>query len=267
MKKIENVLPVSSSSQLLVDLIETIAKLRDPESGCPWDLEQDFQSLRQYMLEEAYEASAAMNSNDGEELCDELGDVLLQVVLNSQIASEQQIFTLADVIDNLNKKMIRRHPHVFTNKSVNDSDEVIDNWQKIKASESSGKKLSIKPNFPALKESVNIGKETKKKSFDWGCSDEVLLKVKEEVAELEEAMKAKDQTNINEELGDLLFSVAQLSRHLKLDPEVSLQSANIKFLDRFSRLVALCESENTSLEEMHFKDKEVLWSRIKKIKN
>lgn len=246
-------------SASFTSLCETIAALRHPKTGCPWDLEQTHATLRKYMLEEAYEAVDVMEPLKPESLKDELGDVLLQVMLNAQIASDAQTFTIKNVIEGLDAKMRRRHPHVFGNdeeRKLRATSQIKDTWVKIKQSEkslaeptstiglfSSYKSAAVSP---ALQGAVTIGKIARKINFDWQETGLVLEQVRSELHELAAEINSSEvgsKQRAYEEMGDLLFSVAQLCRHLDIDPEVCALDGNKKFLGRFQRLERLaCET-------------------------
>ncbi|MCF8058707.1 MAG: nucleoside triphosphate pyrophosphohydrolase [Bacteriovoracaceae bacterium] len=239
------------------NLVQVVKALRDPDTGCPWDLEQNHQSLLKYLFEESYEFKEAVEKNDPILMNDELGDILLQVLLHSEIASEADHFNLESVSKNLAEKLIRRHPHVFNNpenKKIS-AEDVNQNWHEIKAQEKGLKKSrAIKEKIiygPALKVAENIGHKTKELNFDWENANQVAWKVEEEWQELkEELMPSKiNPERIAEELGDFLFSAAQLARHLNLDPEELLKKANQKFLKRFYAM-----EDQLSIDGKEFKD-------------
>ncbi len=256
-------------------LREVVAKLRDPKDGCPWDLKQTHRSLLKYLMEESYEYMHAVEENNFSKMEDELGDVLLQVVLHSQLASEVGKFDLNSVAKTIADKMVRRHPHVFTENKARDIKEIKDNWEAIKkaekANEDSLKKYEICDellSFPALTSSAKIGKKTNKINFDWEDYTQVMYKVEEEWQELKEEITPGREMNkerVQEELGDLLFSVAQLARHLELDPEVTLREANLKFKRRFNQLEDIARDEGISIRESSQSELETLWSRVKEI--
>lgn len=250
--------------KLWSSLLEIVAHLRGPE-GCPWDLEQNHQTLAPYALEETCELIEALEKKDDLAMKDELGDVLFQVALHTQLASERQAFTIEDVLENLNEKMVRRHPHVFSNQKVSGSEEVWLNWEKIKKSEKkkSSEHFGLAPTLPALQSAYKIGVKTQKAGFDWTDTKDVINKVKEELAELEEALAQKDQKNTAEEMGDLLFSVAQLARHLDLEPEQSLRQANSKFEKRYFAMLKLAEKKGLDFTKLSLEEKENLWKEIK----
>jgi MazG family protein len=258
------------------NLCQTIAQLRDPVSGCPWDLEQTHETLRRYMIEEAYEAAEVMHPVDHKKLADELGDVLLQVVLNSQIATDDKFFTIVDVIQNLDQKMRRRHPHVFqpSKKSAEiDSQDVRKSWDEIKQREkhSSQKRsdlfseATIKKLTPSLVQAIQIGKIANKINFDWKNPFEVLAQFKSEVDELSVELQqgSIDCGKVYEEMGDVLFSLAQLCRHLDIDPEVCGLDGNRKFLRRFKILENVAAKENINPLECSTETLERLWKLAK----
>lgn len=265
------------AGQLFAEFVKVVAELRHPERGCPWDLQQDHQSLRKFMLEEAYEASEAMEENDADKILEELGDVLLQVVLNAQLLTDHKRGDISQVIEGIRAKMIRRHPHVFErdNSDTLTPAEVKAQWQVIKQAEkasmqSEAKAKSIfaeaeKSRFPANLQASLIGKIAKRIGFDWDKPEQVLAQLDSEIAELKQEMQSptKDRQRLIDELGDVYFTLAQLSRHLKLDPEVAAQSGNLKFLHRFRRVEALAKEEGIDLQAVSMNDWERLWQKAK----
>ena len=257
----------------LKELINVVSKLRDPEEGCPWNLEQTHKSLLKYMVEEAYEFVGSAERENFEEMKDELGDVLLQVLLHSQMASEKSKFTLEDVCQNLKEKLIRRHPHVFSKDSQKITPEQVKiNWEKIKEKEcNSQKKYEIDEKVldaPALKAADKIGKKTRELNFDWDDPSQVSYKVEEEWQELKEEIAAYPRINrdrIEEEMGDFLFSVAQFSRHLDFDPETTLRNANKKFLKRFQKLEELLKQKDISFQDMDQQSLDHYWFQVKEL--
>ncbi len=239
-------------------LLEVVATLRAPE-GCPWDREQTHQTLTRYALEEAAELVEAIDRKDDLALCDELGDVLLQVLLHAQIAKERGAFDISNVIESLNRKMLRRHPHVFGTTKATSIDEIQKNWDEIKKVEKPKESIfSFPKSLSALIVSQKIGEKSGNYKFDWSTSSEVFEKVREEFLELEEALAANDQQHQGEEIGDLLFTLTQLARHSKLDGETVLRQTNQRFEKRFLKLLELQKLDpNQNLE--------VLWQRSKKI--
>lgn len=262
-------------------LCEVVQALRGKD-GCPWDREQTHESLVKFAIEETFELAEAIESQpkDDKALKSELGDVLFQVVLHSEIARQEGRFDIADVIQGLNEKMIRRHPHVFSDVKVSGSEEVVANWQKIKAAEKankgrkSGAVLDTPKGLPALMEADKIGGKTKKLGFDWSEVKDVLAKVKEEVEELEEALNewqtdgsgdaGRDKVAVASEIGDVLFSVAQLARHLEIDAEQSLRMTNQRFRRRFQFMLDAVGGDIESFTSLTADEKEKLWSEAKR---
>ena len=233
--------------------------LRDPEDGCPWDLKQNYNSIAPYSIEEAYELVNAIEKNNVIEIKSELGDLLLQVVLISQIASDQGDFDFDDVANEISEKIIRRHPQIF-NKDYKITDLPQDSWERIKNLEkkttnnlSKNTLDQIENNMPAILRSLKIQKKAASLNFDWACKDQVLKKVDEELNELKEALREKSKKNIEDELGDLFFTLISLSRHLNLDPDQTLRKANQKFINRFNEMENIVE------------DKKLKWHNLKKI--
>lgn len=247
-------------------LVEVIKHLRGPE-GCPWDKEQTHQTLTQYAIEEAFELAQAIDSNDQSAIVEELGDVLLQVVLHAEIARQEKRFDIQDVIRTINEKMIRRHPHVFSDTKVRDTDEIWSNWHKIKAAEKTKKKsnsiFDFPVHLPALIRSQKIGIKTKKYNFDWSSPEEVLAKVEEELTELKQALKEGTPTQQQQELGDLLFSVAQLARHLSFDAEQALRQTNQRFISRFETMQQLATEQGLDFEQLSAQLLDNLWEQAK----
>jgi len=242
-------------------LLNVVKALRGPE-GCPWDKEQTPETLAPYALEEAYELAEAIEEGDPEKIKEELGDVLLQVILHAHIAQQENKFSISDVIEGICSKLVRRHPHVFAEVKVKDSTEVLKNWEEIKSQEKSARyrdRFSIPVHLPALQRSGKMGDKTNKLNFDWNNALHVFEKVEEEFIELKEALglKRKHKKNqkkskmklshVKEELGDLLFSLAQLARHLKSEPEQILRDANRKFEKRFFKMKKMAEKNGKKL--------------------
>lgn len=256
--------------QNLQNFIEVVKKLRDPKDGCPWDLKQDHHSLLPYLIEESFEFFHAVENNDYTEMEGELGDILLQVVLHSQIASENKHFTLDSVAKKITDKMIRRHPHVFGDQKLQTAGEVQLNWQQIKNKEKENINLpyiNSKDNLnTALYSAHRIGKKTSRVNFDWENSNQVLEKVEEELQELKDELKENkiNKDKVNEELGDLLFSLAQLARHLEIDPELCLKQANQKFIDRFTDMEELIKKDGKELEKTPSQLMEKYWKQVKR---
>ena len=248
-------------------LVEIVQALRGPE-GCPWDKEQTHKSLTRFAIEEAHELADAIDRNQDDEIRDELGDLLLQVVLNAEIARQDSRFDINDVIASIGEKMVRRHPHVFADVQVSGSDEVLDNWTKIKAKEKGQEddfvRFNLPSGLPALIGAHKIGEKTKKWHFDWSRPEEVLAKVEEEVAELKEALKNKVQSEIEHELGDLLFSVAHLARHLDVEAEQALRTTNHRFESRFVLMQKLCRQDAKDFGKLTTQELETYWEKAKR---
>ena len=250
-------------------IIKIIQILRDPIDGCPWDIKQNYKSLAPYSIEEAYELVNAIEKNDISEIKNELGDLLLQVTLISQIASEKDDFTFDDVAEAISEKIIRRHPQIF-DKDYNKDDLPHDSWERIKNLETSSKNVTngnvldnIETNIPAMLKSIKIQKRASSLNFDWDNNNQVMKKVDEELNELKEALDKKDKDCIEDELGDLFFTLINLSRHLKLDPEQTLRKSNDKFISRFNALENILDEMNLkwhNLNKNEFKD---LWEKAK----
>lgn len=252
----------------VADLIDIVEILRSPE-GCPWDREQDHKSIRRDFLEETYEVIEAINKNDKELLLEELGDVLLQVVFHTQIEREQGTFQLSDVADGICKKMIERHPHVFGEVKADTSDEVLENWDVIKKRTKKQKTqtdsmLSIPREFPALMRADKVQKKAAKVGFDWDNVDGAFDKISEELAELKTAVQNNDRDNMREELGDLLFSVVNVSRFIGVDSEEALTGSTDKFIDRFSKVEKMADERGMNMKETELSELDKLWDLAKK---
>ena len=244
-------------------------QLRDPKSGCPWDKQQSFESIADSTIEEAYEVVEAIENQDYESLKNELGDLLFQVSFHSLIAEERGLFTLDDVVESITEKLIRRHPHVFSGKKINSSEDQTDEWEKIKVSEQRKKNKhmslmdEIGSNQPALNRSFKIGKKARAVGFDWSEANGVFKKVFEEVDELKAAIESNNKDEIENELGDLFFTLVSLSRHLNVNPENALRGANSKFIKRFRTMEHIAKTKNKSLDEMSSDELESLWQEAK----
>jgi len=255
-------------------LHEIVAILRSPE-GCPWDREQTHASLRKNLIEETYEVLETIDDDDPDAMCEELGDLMLQVMLHSQMEEETGAFTVYDVIRGLNEKLIRRHPHVFGDREAEDADEALANWQSIKDEEKRSKGIEPKRqsaldgvprDLPALMKAFKLQKKAAAVGFDWPNAREVLEKLDEELGELREAMDGNDPAHTAEELGDLLFVVANLARKLKIDPEDALTGANRKFVERFQYIENGLRLRGKDFDQTDLLEMESLWQEAKQIK-
>jgi ATP diphosphatase len=247
-------------------LVAIMARLRDPERGCPWDLEQDFDSIAPYTIEEAYEVADAIARRDMGELEGELGDLLLQVVYHARMAEEAGAFGFADVVRGIADKMVRRHPHVFGTESREKSaEEQTADWERIKAGEraAKGALAGVAAGLPALTRAVKLQNRAARVGFDWPDAGAVLDKIAEETAELVEARDAGDSGRLAEEYGDLMFVMANLARHLGLDPEAALRAANAKFTRRFAAVEAALAAEGRTPAQSTLPEMDALWDRAK----
>jgi tetrapyrrole methylase family protein/MazG family protein len=251
-------------SQEFARLVEIIAKLRGPE-GCPWDKKQTHSSLREYLLEESYEVLDALDEDNRQKLCGELGDLLLQIVLHAQIASETGEFDMEAVVKGINTKLIRRHPHVFGNTQVSSADEVSHNWELIKKTERHPEASildSVPRQMPALAYSQELQRRVAQIGFDWENIDGVIDKLAEEVKEYKET---ENQAEREDEFGDLFFTLVNIARRVGVDPEVSLRQANRKFFRRFSGMEKLCRERGLALGKLSFDQQNQLWEEAKKL--
>lgn len=263
-------------SRDIARLIEIMAALRTPVTGCPWDLEQDFSTIAPYTIEEAYEVADAIARNDLVDLRDELGDLLLQVVFHARMAEEQGAFAFPDVVEAITKKLIRRHPHVFGPDARQAThDEIKGTWARIKAEEKaervaahpherrSGTLGGVKAGLPALARALELQKAASKVGFDWNDPRAVLAKIREEADEIEAALDDGDLSDAGEEVGDLLFAVVNLARHVKADPESVLRTTNAKFERRFSWIEATLETRGKRPADSSLEEMDALWTEAK----
>jgi len=259
-------------------ILEIMARLRDPQSGCPWDLEQDFASIAAYTIEEAYEVADAIDRKDLPGLCDELGDLLFQVVFHARMAEERGVFAFGDVVDAISDKMIRRHPHIFGDASAGDAQTVLRNWEAIKRAEraAAGETdvsalAGIARGLPEWQRAVKLQQRAARVGFDWPGPAPVIDKLHEEIDEVraEFAAIAADpgdsvaQARLEEEIGDLLFVAANLARHAKVDVGSALRRANHKFERRFRAMEAMAEADGTSLAGQPLDAQDGYWLRAK----
>ncbi|SNR62747.1 nucleoside triphosphate pyrophosphohydrolase [Desulfurobacterium atlanticum] len=249
------------------DLVKIMEKLRS-DDGCPWDREQTHESLLPYLLEETYEFIDSVKSKDFKNMKEELGDILLQVVFHSQIAKEHSKFTIDEVVDEICRKLIFRHPHVFgERKDINSSEDVLKNWDEFKKAEGKhGDSIldGVPKSMPPIERALKLQKKAAKVGFDWKRKEQVMEKVEEEWNELKEAVKSENREKIEEELGDLLFAIVNLSRFLNVDPAIALHRTNQKFVKRFKEMERKAKIEGSSLEKMNLEEMDKLWESVKK---
>lgn len=263
----------AASDQLVRDeaagidrLLEIMRRLRDPVSGCPWDIEQDFASIAPYTIEEAHEVADAIARAAWAELPGELGDLLLQVVYHARMAEEAGLFGFQDVVRGISDKMLARHPHVFGDESREKSaEQQTADWERIKAAERGGARVldGVALGLPALSRAVKLQKRAARVGFDWPSTDDVLAKLAEEMAELTEARARLSASAVEEEFGDLLFVMANLARHLHVDPEAALRGANRKFTRRFGRIEDWLAEAGRTPAESDLAEMDALWNRAK----
>ncbi len=251
-------------------LLEVVARLRG-EDGCPWDREQTLESLKPYLVEEAYEVIDAIEQGSATEHQEELGDLLLQIVLQSQIRTESGEFKFSDVAKSIREKMVHRHPHVFGDVKVADSDEVLRNWEKNKAKDKDGEQRSIlagvPKHLPALQKAQRVQSRAALVGFDWSDVKDVIAKVEEELAETKEAMAAGDEAHVHEEIGDLLFSVVNLSRFYGMPAEDALNKTIAKFIGRFAAIERHMHEEGRELADCSLEEMDAIWEKAKDSEN
>lgn len=259
--------PVTTPEAAMARLLEIMARLRDPAGGCPWDLEQDFATIAPYTIEEAHEVADAIERQAWGELKGELGDLLFQTVFHAQMAREAGLFGFADVADAIADKMVARHPHVFGDESRDKTPEQqTRDWEALKARERgarAGVLDGVALGLPALTRAVKLQNRAARVGFDWPSTDEVVAKLVEEAAELAEARETLTEAEVAEEFGDLLFVIANLARHLKVDPEAALRAANQKFTRRFQRIEALLAEAGKEPAQSDLAEMDALWNRAK----
>jgi tetrapyrrole methylase family protein/MazG family protein len=250
-------------------LTQIMARLRAP-GGCPWDREQTNLSLRAYLIEESAEVLQAIENGDDENLCEELGDLILQPIFHAQIAADEGRFTLDDVLNGISDKLIRRHPHVFGDVSAEDSAQVLQNWDAIKKQEKAGRGeeptsvlAEIPAELPALSQALKISKKAAKVGFEWPDEGGVLDKLREETAEIEDALKNESKERVAEEIGDLLFTAVNLARWRGINPEMALRDVNRKFIGRFQKMEAQAKEQGLDLESLSPEQWEALWQEVK----
>ncbi|MGX1196478.1 nucleoside triphosphate pyrophosphohydrolase [Parvibaculum sp. MBR-TMA-1.3b-4.2] len=252
-------------------LLAIMARLRDPDGGCPWDLEQDFSTIAPYTIEEAYEVADAIEQGDMAELRDELGDLLFQVAFHARMAEEQDAFAFGDVVQAICEKMIRRHPHVFGDEEQREAGAVKGRWEEIKAQEKAAKPKKTESilddvplSLPGLTRAVKLQNRAARVGFDWPDTSLVIDKLNEEMLELStEVAKGGDADRLEDEMGDLLFVYANLARHLKVDPEKALRRANAKFRRRFGRIEEKLAAQGRKPEDSNLEEMDALWDEAK----
>lgn len=255
-------------------LLEIMRSLRDPETGCPWDRQQTFQTIAPYTLEEAYEVIEAIESGDMDNLRSELGDLLLQVVYHARIAEESEHFNFSEVVSQLNRKLIDRHPHVFGNQKIDTAQEQTKHWESLKAKERDTKTKGanqrpgvldgVSLNLPALYRAQKLQARAARVGFDWNDRDAVFAKIKEELTEFHgELENSEDIARLSDELGDILFAVVNLARHLGIDAETALRNTNKKFMDRFQYIETRLAEQNKKPEEVTLNEMDRLWNEAK----
>jgi MazG family protein len=270
----------NSAGEWFEKLVALQARLRAPQ-GCPWDIEQTHLSLRTYLIEEAYEVLEALESGDDAKFAEELGDLLLQVVFHAQIAAEEGRFTASDVVREIHQKMVRRHPHVFGEKSARNAAEVLKNWEQIKAEERRGKSGGqgsgkgagqkgaaslldgIPHGLPAVMQGFQLTRRASRIGFDWENVEGVIEKLQEELGELRGARASRSVQQIEEEVGDVLFAAVNLARFLKVDPEIQLKRSNAKFSARFREMERIAHGSGRKLADVPREEMESLWDRAK----
>jgi ATP diphosphatase len=266
-------------SRELADLIAIMAALRHPETGCPWDVKQDFASIAPYTVEEAHEVADAIARGDMVDLCDELGDLLLQVAFHARMAEEAGHFAFPDVIEAITAKLIRRHPHVFGDKTAGNPGAVKELWEAIKTEERAEKAVrkveagvieparslldGVPPTLPALSRAVKLQRKASTVGFDWNDPRAVLAKLREEIQEVEEAFDKKDTSAIKDEIGDMLFVMANLARHADIEPEAALEGTNRKFMRRFAHIEARLADQGRGFEGTSLSEMDALWDEAK----
>jgi ATP diphosphatase len=267
--------PPVKPSRDIARLIEIMAALRTPGTGCPWDLEQNFRTIAPYTLEEAYEVAEAIARNDLEHLRDELGDLLLQVAFHARMAEEQGVFDFGDVVETITGKLIRRHPHVFADAEGRTAEAVEGLWERIKAEEKAekgepgptGALAGVPVVLPALTRALKLQDKASKVGFDWNDPRAVLAKVREEADEIEAELDRADKAKVSAEVGDLLFAVVNLARHLGADPEDLLRQTNLKFERRFAVIESALAARGKTPKDASLAEMDALWDAAKADEN
>ena len=257
---------VKNDSKSFSRLIGLMKKLRS-KKGCPWDRAQTHRSLLPYLIEEAYEVLDSVEKKDDSKLKEELGDLLLQIIFHAEIAREQKKFDIYEVVDALAAKLVQRHPHVFKKRKMLSREQVLRNWEHIKLATSEDKSVlsGIPKTLPALLKAFRVGEKVGRYGFDWQRKEDIFPKLKEELAEFKQAYSARNRKEIEEELGDIFFTLANLSRHLKINPELALGRTVEKFIRRFNYMEKELSRKKKSLKKTSLKELDSLWERSKKI--
>jgi MazG family protein len=258
----------TNGQDAIAALREIVARLRAP-GGCPWDREQTHASLRNDLLEEAHEVIEAIDNRDDAHFCEELGDLLLQVVMHSQMAAEESRFDFDQVARGIGEKLIRRHPHVFGEKKLGDTEAVLKQWDEIKRAEKNTHRDAsildgISPALPALMRAEKVQKKAARVGFDWDDLHGVIAKIREEISEIEEAVASQQSSALEEEIGDLLFSVVNLARKAKIHSEVSLHQATGKFTRRFQKLEAILKERALAFDQLNLAELDKIWDEVKR---
>ena len=258
---------MSETGQAFEKLIEIMAGLRGPD-GCPWDRQQTHESLKKYLLEETYETIEAIDSGDMGELCEELGDLMLQIAFHAQLARERGDFEIKDSLDSINEKLLRRHPHVFGETEVASAEEVIHQWDRIKMDEKGMETRAsildgVPKTLPALARAMEISKRAARAGFEWPSLDAVFAKLEEEVGELKDELHQRDTRRIAEEIGDLLFTIVNVARWTKVDPEDALRTMIERFNSRFVQIEEAARAGGRSLEDLSMEEMDAVWDRAK----
>jgi tetrapyrrole methylase family protein / MazG family protein len=254
------------SKRTFDDLVKLMTRLRGPD-GCPWDRKQTLPDLKPYVIEEAYEVVDAIDQDDRRALAEELGDLLLQAVFIAEMTREEGTFDIYDSITAIHDKLVRRHPHVFGDVEANDAEQVLVNWEKLKQDERKAENKSVlsgvPQSMPALLKASRLTEKAARVGFDWRRTEDVFDKIDEEVAELREAVATGDNSHIHEEIGDLLFTVANIARKVNVNPEEALQSTNRKFMSRFASMESRVRERDQNLDQLELEEMDKLWDEAK----
>ena len=256
---------MNTRAEAFEKLVSIMDELREK---CPWDRKQTIQSLRQMTLEETYELTDAITENDWKSIKEELGDLLLHIVFYSKIATEQKQFTIEEVLNGITQKLIERHPHIYGDVKVNSDEDVKRNWEKLKLKEGKSSVLSGVPKtLPALVKAMRLQEKAKQVGFEWETKEQVWEKVKEEENELKQAIADSDQNKIEEEFGDLVFSLVNFARFLNVDAENALEITNKKFINRFTQMEERAMAKNKNLTDISLEEMDAIWNEIKRQKD